>query len=250
MALPPTATACGGVLDLDPLEDVVDAVADLADLGRRGRVGGDQLVGEDAGADLPGADLLDPAGDGAEDHLGRAAADVDDADLALDRVAEGLGRADEGEPPLLLLAEDVDRDPGGLGDRLRRPRSPLRRLADRRGGDRADRLGAELARASRTWVATTSPTSSIFSGTIAPVVVERLVDPRVGPLLHHLLQLPVDRLGDEHARRVGADIYRGAEHGPWIHVRRRSDKPPAEPSSHLWTLHRPCSRRPRIAERR
>ena len=77
----------GGVLDLDPLEDVVDAVADLADLRRRGRVGGDQLVGEDAGADAPGAHLLDPAGDGAEDHLGRAAADVDDADLALDRVA-------------------------------------------------------------------------------------------------------------------------------------------------------------------
>jgi hypothetical protein len=34
------------------------------------------------------------------------------------------------------------------------------------------------------------------------VAVERLVDARIGALLHHLLQLPVDRLGDEHAGRV------------------------------------------------
>ena len=48
----------GRMLDLDPVEDVVDAVADLADLSRRGRVGGDQLVGQNARADSPGADLL------------------------------------------------------------------------------------------------------------------------------------------------------------------------------------------------
>ena len=65
------------VLDLDSIEDVLDAVADLADLRRRGRVGGDQLVGQNAGADPPGAHLLGAAGHGAEDHLGRAAADVD-----------------------------------------------------------------------------------------------------------------------------------------------------------------------------
>ncbi len=72
----------GRMLDLDPGEDVVDAVADLADLGRRGRVGGDQLVGEHAGADPPGAHLARPAGHRAEDHLGGAAADVDHADPA------------------------------------------------------------------------------------------------------------------------------------------------------------------------
>ena len=49
-----------GLLDLDSREDVVDAVADLADLRRRRRIGGDQLVGEDAGADAPGAHLLAP----------------------------------------------------------------------------------------------------------------------------------------------------------------------------------------------
>ena len=144
VALPPTATAWAGMVDLDPLEDVVDAVADLADLGRRGRVGGDQLVGEDAGADAPGAHRLDAAGNGAEDHLGRAAADVDDADLAGDRVAERLGRADEGEPPLLLVAEDLDRDAGGRGDRLRHLLA-VAGLAHGRGGDGADRLRAELA---------------------------------------------------------------------------------------------------------
>ena len=157
----------GRVLDLDPLEDVVDAVADLADLRRRGRVGGDQLVGEDAGADPPGAHLLGAAGDGAEDHLGRAAADVDDADRALDRVAERLGRADEGEPPLLLVAEHLDRDAGGLADRRGhlarrwRPRAPPRWR--RRGSS-----SAPSSRASRTWVATTSQTSSTFSARIAP----------------------------------------------------------------------------------
>ena len=50
-----------------------------------------------------------------------------------------------------------------------------------------------------------------------PLLAERLVDPRIGPLLHHLLQLPIHRLRHEHARGVGADIYGGAEHRPVIH---------------------------------
>ena len=58
-------------------------------------------------------------------------------------MAERFGRADEGEPPLLLLAEDLDRDPGGLADR-RRDRLAVAGLADGGGRDRADLLGAEL----------------------------------------------------------------------------------------------------------
>ena len=85
------------------------------------------------------------AGDGAEDHLGRAAADVDDADRPVDRVAERLGRADEGEPPLLLLAEDLDRDAGVLADLLG-DSGAVARLAHRGGRHRADRLRAKLPR--------------------------------------------------------------------------------------------------------
>ena len=134
------------MLDLDPLEDVVDAVADLADLRRRGRVGGDQLVGEDAGADLPGAHLLGAAGDGAEDHLGRAAADVDDADLPSTGWPSVLVAPMKESRPSSSSLRISTSTPGGLADRLRRPRSPLRGLAHRGGGDGADRLGAQLSR--------------------------------------------------------------------------------------------------------
>ena len=75
--------------------------------------------------------------------LGGAAADVDDPDLALDRVPERLGGADEGQPSLLLLAQDLDLDAGDLGDRVD-DLVAVRGLADRRRGDGPDRLGAEL----------------------------------------------------------------------------------------------------------
>ena len=58
-------------------------------------------------------------------------------------MAEGLGRAEEGEAALLVLAEDVHRharDPRDLGHDL----LPVGRLADRRGGDGPDRLGSQL----------------------------------------------------------------------------------------------------------
>src|SRR6201996_1486328 len=64
-----------GMRDDDAVEEFLDVVADPADLRRRGRVPGDQLVGEGAGADVPGAHRVAPAADRAEDPLGRAAAD-------------------------------------------------------------------------------------------------------------------------------------------------------------------------------
>ena len=201
----------GGVLDLDPVEDVVDAVADLADLGRRGRIGGDQLVGEDAGADLPGADLArprrgpcrgSPRSSRRRRRRRRSCPSTGWPSVLVAPMKESL--------PSSSLAEDLDLDPGGRADR-RRHLVAVGGLAHRRGRDRAD-LSAPSSRASRTWVATTSPTSSIFSRQDRAVVVERLVDPRVGALLHHLLQLAIDRLRDEHAGGVGADIDGSAEH--------------------------------------
>ena len=114
-----------------------------------------------------------PVGDGAEDDLRRAAADVDDPDVALDRVAERLGRADEGEPALLLLAEDLDLEPGRLARSASRPRSAF--FASRIAAVATIRIAsAPSSSASRTWVATTSATSAIFSSVILPLRFESL----------------------------------------------------------------------------
>ena len=210
MALPPTATACVGLVDLDPGEEVVDAVADLADLRRRGRVGGDQLVGQHAGADTPGADLPHAAGDGAENDLGGAAADVDDAEQSVDGMAERLGRADEGEPPLLLLGEDLDRDAGVSADLLG-DGGTVARFAHRGGRHGADRLRPELARQANLG-RHDLPHLVRLLGRNRPRIPDRLVDPRIGPLLHQLPQLPIARLRHEQARGIGSNIYGGAEH--------------------------------------
>ena len=167
MALPPTATACAGCSISTPSK--MSSMRSRT-LRISAAEGGSEEISSSARTPEPTRQertSSDAAGDGAEDHLGRAAADVDDADLALDRVAERLGRADEGEPALLLLAEDLDRDPGGLADRRRRPRR--RCGASRTAAVATARIvSAPSSRASRTWVATTSPTSSIFSAGIAP----------------------------------------------------------------------------------
>ena len=132
------------------------------------------------------------------------------ADLALDRMAEGLGGADERQAPLLVLAEDLDVDAGHAVD-LGHDLVAVCRLADRRGGDRADRLGAELLSEPDLGRDHLGDLVDLL-GIDRAVVLRGLVDPRVGALLHHLPKLAVLRLGDEHAGRVGADVYRRAEH--------------------------------------
>ena len=210
VALPPTATAWAGWSTSTPVEEVVDVVAQGADLGRRGRVVGQELLGDRAGADLERAHLAHAVGDRAEDDLRGAAADVDDADLALDRMAERLGRADEREPALLLLAQDLDRQPGGLGDLLRRLLGVLG-LADRRGGDDPDRLRPELLGEPHLGGDDLGELGDLLVGDLA-LALRVLVEARVGALLHHLAQLALLRLGDEHAGGVRADVDRRAEH--------------------------------------
>ena len=126
----------------------------------------EELVGDRARADLERLHPVDSVGDGAEDDLRRAAADVDDADVALDRMAERLGRADEGQAALLLLGEDLDLDAGDLLDLLHGLLAVLG-VADRRRRNGADRLGAELL-GELDLRATTSATSAIFSLDIEP----------------------------------------------------------------------------------
>ena len=60
-------------------------------------------------------------------------------------MAQRLGGAEEGEPALLLLGQDLDRDPGRRADRLG-DLLAVARLAHRGGGDGADLFGPELLR--------------------------------------------------------------------------------------------------------
>ena len=53
----------GRDVELDAGEEVIDPLAEAADLDRAGRVAADQLLGEDAGADREGMDLADAVGD-------------------------------------------------------------------------------------------------------------------------------------------------------------------------------------------
>ncbi len=79
----------------------------------------------------------------ADDDLGRAAADVDDADVAALRLVERGERADEGEPRLLVAVDDLEL-------RRRRPRARARRARRRsppRGSRRWRSRGSRVRRA-------------------------------------------------------------------------------------------------------
>jgi hypothetical protein len=134
-------------------------------------------------------------------------------------MAERLGRADEGEPPLLLVAQHLDPDPGCIADR-RRHLVAIGCLTHSRRRHRANLLSAQLFGQPHLG----GDDLADFVGLLAedrPVVIERLVDPRIGPLLHHLLQLPLNRLGNEHPGRIRPNIYGSAErHGVPSHVPR------------------------------
>jgi sugar phosphate isomerase/epimerase len=124
-------------------------------------------------------------------------------------MAERLRGTDEGEASLLLLPEHLDLDARNLAIACT---TSSRFRASRIAAVATGRITfAPSSSARRTWVATTSATSSIFAWSIAPSPPS-LADPGVGALLHHLAQLPFGRLGDEHAGGVGADVDRGAEH--------------------------------------
>ena len=215
MALPPTATAWSGWRTSTPSKN--SAMWSRSARISAGPGGSDlqELLGERAGADLERVHLVHALGEAAEDDLRGAAADVDDADLALDRVAERLRRAEEGEPALLLVAEDLDRQAGEAADLLRRLVAVLG-LADRGGGDDPDRLGAELVGEPDLSRDDVGDLGDLLVGDLA-AGLGVAADLRVGALLHDLAQLALVGLGDEHARGVGADVDRRSEHVPGGH---------------------------------
>ena len=139
------------LVDLDAFEEVADVVAKGPDLRRRRRIVLEEVLRQRPGADLERAHLAGAAGDGAEDDLAGAAADVDDAHGSLDGMAQGLGRADERQPALLLLGEDLDRE---SARRARSASTASSRFVDSRIAAVATiRIAsAPSSSASRTWV--------------------------------------------------------------------------------------------------
>src|SRR3954451_9606576 len=140
-------------------------------------------------------------------------------------MAQRLRCADEGEAPLLVLAQDLHvhpRNPVDLGNDL----SAVGGLADcgRRHGP--GRLGADLLGEAQLRGNHVGDLIDL-RGVDRTLVLRGLVDPRVAPLLHHLAELPVLRLGHEHTRGVRADVDGGAEHQWSLHpiLSDRTDEP-------------------------
>jgi hypothetical protein len=199
-----------GVLEVDPREEVRDVVAKPADLGRGGGVGIEVILGQGSGADLERLHLGDAVGHAPVDDLAGAAPDVDDGDPPADRMAQRLGRADECEATLLLLVENVHLHIGDLLDLLHDLVAVLR-LADRGCRHRLHDLGAHLLSEPHLRADDVGDLRDLLRRDLA-VLRGALADAGVGALLHHLSQLPLPGLGDEQARRVGADVDRPTEH--------------------------------------
>ena len=151
-----------GLAGLDAFEAVGDLVAEPADLRRPGRIALQELLGERAGADRKGMDLAHALGEGAEDRLRRAAADVDDRDLAVDRMAERLVAPRKASLPSSCSLRTSTGKPAA---------SSIAAATFFRSGDSRTAavatiriVSAPISSASRTWVATTSQTSSILAG--------------------------------------------------------------------------------------
>jgi hypothetical protein len=125
-------------------------------------------------------------------------------------VPKRLRRADEGEPALFLLGKNLDLDPGDLLDLLDRLLAVLR-IANRRCRNRADGLGAKLLRELDLGGNDLPHLRDLLFRQLA-IALRVGADLRVGALLHDLPKLALLRLGNEHARRVRADVDRGAEH--------------------------------------
>ena len=126
-------------------------------------------------------------------------------------MSRGPHRPDEGEPPLLLLAQYLDRQAAGA-----------RHLVDHLlavGGlphcgcrDDADRVGIELLGEPHLRRDGLRDLLHLL-GADRPVGSRGLAEPRERLLVHHSAQLTLLRLGHEHARGVRADVDRCAEHG-------------------------------------
>ena len=178
---------------------------------RRRRVGRARGV-ERARADGEGARPGHAAGERADRDLRRAAADVDHGERAGRRRVERVRRAVEGEPRLVLPAEDVGGDPGPRADGVHE-RGPVRGAPDGGRGDHAQALAALLLRGRALLRDDLRDGGERRLGGIRPCRVEAAPDPGEGAELQHLGETARRRLGDQQPRRVRPDVDAGAAHG-------------------------------------
>ena len=180
----------------------------------------------------PEAERLRPrgaVGHRADRELRRPAPDVDDADRAVERLAERARGAEEGQARLLLAVEDLDLDAADRADRGREL-VLVGRPPDRRRRHDAHRVGAELL--------DQLPLLGDHAGDLVDLLardlaaLEALADAREGTPLEHLAQRAVLDVGDQHASGVGPDVDAGTEHSlgtilpSWPRDRDRGARPP------------------------
>ena len=201
-ALPPTATAQSVCGTSRALEDVDRVLAHGAQLVERRRVRAQVAVGQRAGADEERRRPVHAAGERADRDLGRppptsttptspgssrpsvrvAPRNASRASSSPSRISPPAGHAGQ---ELVAVDRRADRRPWRRRARARRPPRRQRHLLGDDPRDLVDLLARDLGRGA---------------------------DAREGTPLKHLVEAPVLHVGDEHTRRVRADVDAGAHH--------------------------------------
>ena len=153
----------------EPLEDAVGVLAHRVQLCRRRRVGAAVAVGQQPRAD---AERLRPRRarrERADRQLGGAAANVDHADAARERLAERARGAEERQPRLLRPVEHLDLD-AAVGAQHGGELGGVGGAADRRGGHHPHRATQPISSTSARCSVTTAarPRRSSRAGSRRP----------------------------------------------------------------------------------
>ena len=200
-----------GLRDLDAVEEVVDVVAELADLARGRRV----LRAGTRRSGAPEPILKDLT------QLTPSATVPMMISLEPPPTSTTPMSPLTGWPRVFVAPTNASR-PSSCSERISISTPAISRdlahrllavagLADRRGRDGPDRLGAELLGEPDLGRHDLAHLGDLLRGDAA-VTLRVGADLRVGALLHDLAELALLRLGDEHARGVRADVDRRAEH--------------------------------------
>ncbi len=155
-------------------------------------------------ADDPGLQGAVPLGFAAlaDDHLGRAAADVEDQRRDLGRVLRG--RPQISEPRLFVAAEHAGREREAL-PQLGDEGGPVLGVPHRAGGDRVDRFGAELLQCRDVRVDGRAGRLDRFRRQ-PPTKVDAAAQAGHGAAPLDRRHPAVRDVGNQQSRRVGADV--------------------------------------------
>ena len=146
----------------------------------------------------------------ADDDLGRAAADIHDAERARRAVAECARGADEGESCLLLTREDPHPEPARGLDRSHQL-GAVRRATDRRSGNSENLARAKVPRTFELRPDDPDDLGDLRLGD-RPVARDPATDSRERAILMNLVQLLVPAFRHEQPGGVRADVDTSAAH--------------------------------------